>query len=274
MLRSERVSDLIRLERSGGVSTITLNRPDRLNAFAGTMREELLGAVESVAGDLRTRVVVITGAGRGFCAGGDLEFMAELKARNAPFREMAHNMDLGRRIVTALRSLERPVIAAVNGVATGAGLSLALACDLRIASEAASFGATFSRVGLHPDWGGSYFLPRLVGTSRALRMAWTGEMIPAAEALALGLVDQVTTADDHMTTVAEVAGRLAEGPSVSIEWIKRVIYQGERLDLRTMIALEMEAQEACWESPDSAEGIAAFREKREPRFSFRGRTES
>jgi 2-(1,2-epoxy-1,2-dihydrophenyl)acetyl-CoA isomerase len=268
------MSDLIRLEHSAGVATITLNRPDRLNAFAGTMREELLGAVESVSADLRTRVLVITGAGRAFCAGGDLEFMAELKARNAPFREMAHNMDLGRRIVTALRALERPVIAAVNGVATGAGLSLALACDLRIASEAASFGATFSRVGLHPDWGGSYFLPRLVGTSRALRMAWTGEMVSAAEGLAIGLVDQVTPADDHMTTVTELAGRLADAPPVSIEWIKRVIYQSEHSDLSTTIGLEMEAQEECWESRDSAEGILAFREKRRPRFTEPGRSGS
>jgi 2-(1,2-epoxy-1,2-dihydrophenyl)acetyl-CoA isomerase len=261
------MSDTIRLKTSGGVSVITLNRPDKMNAFAGTMREELLSAVESVSADLRTRVLVVTGAGRAFCAGGDLEFMAALKSRNAPFREMRHNMDLGRRIVTALRALERPVIAAVNGVATGAGLSLALACDLRIASEAASLGATFSRVGLHPDWGASWFLPRLVGTSRALRMAWTGAMISPAEALAIGLVDQVTPAADHMTTVMEMAGKLAESSPVSLEWIKRSIYQGAECDLTTMFAHEMEAQEACWQSPESTEGITAFREKRRPRFT-------
>jgi 2-(1,2-epoxy-1,2-dihydrophenyl)acetyl-CoA isomerase len=257
---------MVLVHREAGVGTITLNRPYKLNALAGTMREELLGAVESLAADLRTKVVVITGSGRGFCAGGDLDFMARLKAESGSFKPMAHNMELGRRIVTAIRSMERPVIAAVNGVATGAGLSLALACDLRIASEAATFGATFARVGLHPDWGTTYFLPRLVGTPRALRLIWTGEVITAADAFSIGLADQVVPADDHRNTVMELARKLADAPAVPVAWAKRAIYRSRYSELNDMLGVELEAQEDCWMSPDSTEGIQAFLEKRRPRF--------
>jgi enoyl-CoA hydratase/carnithine racemase len=266
---TQATSGAIRIDRDDGVATITLDRPDKMNALAGTMREDLLNAVESIAADLRTRVVILTGRGRAFCAGGDIEIMAGLKEQSASFRAMAQNMELGRRIVTALRSLERPVIAAVNGAATGAGLSLCLACDLRIASEAASFGATFSRIGLHPDWGGTYYLPRLVGIPAALRLIWTGEVISAAEAHRIGLVDQVLPADDHWKSVMELARNLAQAPPVSVEWAKRVVYQSHQADLNTIFSMEMEAQEACWESPDSAEGIKAFQERRRPQFTGR-----
>lgn len=264
------MEQLILLERTDSIVTIRLNRPDRLNAFVGTMRTQLLAAVESVSADLSARVLIITGAGRAFCAGGDIEQMADLKRRHADFCEIGKLMDVGRRVVMALRQLDRPVIAALNGPATGAGLNLALACDLRIASEAASFGATFSRIGLMGDWGGTYFLPRLVGTSAALRMFWTGDVLKADEALRLGLVDQVVPADDHMTTVEELARRLAAAPPTAVEWAKRAVYQSHAASLRDMLMLEIEAQQDCWESEDSREGIMAFVEKRLPRFS-RGR---
>lgn len=259
------------LDRSGGIATITLNRPDRLNAFAGTMRTQLLSAVESVAADLSARVLIITGAGRAFCAGGDIDYMADLKQRNADFCEIGKLMDVGRRVVLALRSFDRPVIAAVNGPATGAGLNLALACDLRIASEAASLGATFSRIGLMGDWGGTYFLPRLVGTSAALRMFWTGDVLKADEALRLGLVDQVVPADDHRATVNDLARRLADAPPTAVEWAKRAVYRSNGASLRDMLMMEMEAQQDCWESEDSREGIRAFVEKRKPEFTKRSR---
>lgn len=261
------MESLVLKERDGGVAIITLNRPDKLNAFAGDMRQQLLSAVESVAADLSVRVLVITGAGRGFCAGGDVEYMAELKRRGAGFDELRKLMDTGRRVVTALRNFERPVIAAVNGVATGAGLNLALACDLRIASEAAAFGATFSRIGLSADWGGSYFLPRLVGASAALKMLWTGEVLKADEALRLGLVDQVVPADDHRATVMELAQKLAAAPAVSVEMAKRAVCRCCNSNLPEMLQFEMEAQQACWESADSTEGIMAFVEKRKALFN-------
>ena len=258
---------LVLKERDGVVAVITLNRPEKLNAFAGDMRQQLLAAVESVAADLTVRVLVITGAGRGFCAGGDVEYMAELKRQGAGFEEVHKLMDVGRRVVTALWNFERPVLAAVNGPATGAGLNLALACDLRIASEAATFGATFSRIGLSADWGGTYFLPRLIGASGALRMLWTGEVIKADEALRLGLVDQVVPANDHRATVMELAQKLAAAPAVSVEMAKRAICRCCNSNLLEMLQFEMEAQQACWESADSAEGIAAFVEKRKALFN-------
>lgn len=261
------MEQLVRLERTDSIATIVLNRPDKLNAFSGTMRTQLLAAVESVAADLSVRVLVITGAGRAFCAGGDIEYMAELKRKNAEFCEISKLMDMGRRVVTALRHIDRPVIAAVNGPAAGAGLNLALACDLRIASEAATFGATFSRIGLMVDWGGSYFLPRLVGTAAALRMLWTGDVLKAEEALRLGLIDQVVPADDHLTVVAELARRLAAAPPTAVEWAKRAVYRSHSASLRDMLMLEIEAQQDCWESEDSREGIQAFVEKRTPKFN-------
>lgn len=260
------MSSPILLDIRDQVATITLNRPEKMNALAGTMRGDLLQAIESVAADLEVRVLVITGAGKAFCAGGDIDYMAELKRQDAPFQKIGALMDCGRRVVTALQNLGRPVIAAVNGPAAGAGLNLALACDLRIASDAASFGATFSRIGLHPDWGGTWFLPRLVGPSRALKMIWTGEIVGAAEAHRIGLVDEVVPAAELGAAVAALAGRLAQAPPVAVEYAKRAIAMSDRAGLLEMIGFEMEAQEACWESRDSAEGINAFIEKRTPRF--------
>src|SRR5882672_2368925 len=186
--------NMIRTETNNHITTITLNRPEKLNAFSGTMREELLAALRAAADDPGCRVVVITGAGRAFCAGGDVEYMSGLQKEGNvdAFRKL---LDAGRDIVTTIVEMPKPVIASVNGVAAGAGCNLALACDYRIASEMAKLGETFVRIGIHPDWGGTWLLPRMVGTGRALEMMMTGRMVDAAEAFAIGIVERVVAVD-------------------------------------------------------------------------------
>jgi enoyl-CoA hydratase/carnithine racemase len=256
----------IRFELRDGIATITLDRAEKMNAFAGSMREDLLRAIEAAVVDPAARVLVITGAGRAFCAGGDIDNMARLKSEGAPFDEIEALMGAGAAVVRALQAFDRPTLAAVNGPAAGAGLGLALACDLRLAADTATFGATFSRIGLHPDWGCSWSLPRLVGPSRALRMIWTGEVIDAAHAARIGLVDQLVPTGDFQNSVAALAKRLAAAPPVAVARAKQAIERSARATLEEMLAFEVEAQRAAWESSDSGEGIAAFVEKRPPRF--------
>ena len=260
------VTDLILLESAGGVATLTLNRPAKLNAFADDMREQLVAALERVAADPGARVLVIAGAGRAFCAGGDVHHMARLKERGAGFEELRPLLEAGRAAVARLAALPMPTIAAVNGVAAGAGLNLALACDLRIASDHASFGETFARIGLHPDWGGSYFLPRLVGLAKALELCWLGDMVDAAEALRIGLVNRVVPAEALMNEVGALAARLAQSPRASLRLVKQTLAASFPRTLDRCFDAEMEAQASCWETPDVAEGLAAFVEKRPPRF--------
>jgi 2-(1,2-epoxy-1,2-dihydrophenyl)acetyl-CoA isomerase len=243
---------------ANGIATITLNRPEKLNAFTGTMREDLLAALQSCERDDAARVVVITGAGRAFCAGGDVEYMASLQAANdtTSFRKL---LDAGRDVVLQIVSMEKPVIASINGVAAGAGCNLALACDYRIASDQAKLGETFVRIGLHPDWGGTWLLPRLVGRSRALELCMTGRMIGAAEALAIGMVDRV--AADVASETETFARAIADGPPLAIRAIKRALNASERNDLRAQLELEAEQQLRCFESEDAKERIAAFTRK-------------
>lgn len=243
------------------ITTITLNRPEKLNAFAGTMREDLLAALRGAEG----RVVVITGAGKAFCAGGDVDFMSRLqKDRDVEsFRKL---LDAGREIVTQIASMSQPVIASVNGVAAGAGCNLALACDYRIASEQAKLGETFVRIGIHPDWGGTWTLPRLVGTSRAMEIMMTGRMVDAAEALAIGMVDRVVAADELAAETEKLALAFAAGPPIAIAGIKRALAASRTNGLREQIDLESEHQLRAFASADAAEGMAAFFEKRPPAF--------
>lgn len=260
------MSDLVLLEVRDGIATLTLNRPEKLNAFAADMRERLAEALDRVTADPNVRVLVITGAGRAFCAGGDIQHMVGLKGRDATFEEFEPMLDAGRIAVTKLRTLEIPVVARIQGAAAGAGLNLALACDLRIASDQASFGETFVRLGLHPDWGGTYFLPRLVGLPRALELCWLGDMIDAVEALRIGLVNRVVphaTLDDE---VDALTSRLAAAPQTSIRRIKRSLTAAAGASLEQCIENEFDAVAACWASPDVAEGVRAFVEKRPPRF--------
>ncbi|HYC93475.1 MAG TPA: enoyl-CoA hydratase-related protein [Thermoanaerobaculia bacterium] len=245
----------INVERDGGVATITLNRPDKLNAFTGTMREDLLAALRECERD----VVVLTGAGRAFCAGGDVEYMHSLQQDNdvAAFRGL---LDAGRDVILQIAAMPKPVIAAVNGVAAGAGCNLALACDYRIAAETARLSESFVKIGLHPDWGGTWLLPRLVGRSRALEILMTGRMVEAAEALAIGMVDRV--AADALAEAQTLARTLAANSALAIMGIKRALLLAERNDLESQLELEAEHQVECFQSEEAISRIAAFATKR------------
>jgi len=256
-------------EVKDGIATLTLNRPDRLNALGGTLRDDLFDAVTRSAADPEVRVMVVTGAGKGFCSGGDVKAMGEAKAgqRERPLIEkIAPSRD---RTLLAMREAPQPIIAAVNGAAAGAGMNLALGCDIRIASTAAKFTQAFVKRGLHPDWGGTYFLPRVVGTAKACEMIFTGEVIDAAEALRLGIVSRVVAPEELMPTAYELARRIAAGPPVAIRLAKRSIYANEDLDLRAALQNETMAQNICFETEDATEGIRAFGEKRAPAFKGR-----
>jgi enoyl-CoA hydratase/carnithine racemase len=242
------------------VATITLNRPDKLNAFTGTMREDLLDALRACERDESVRVVVLTGAGRAFCAGGDVEYMATLQQTNdvESFRKL---LDAGRDIVLQLASMPKPVIASVNGVAAGAGCNLALACDFRIASETAKLSESFVKIGLHPDWGGTWLLPRLVGRSRAFELLASGRMVEASEAVAIGMVDRVVPAAELAGETAKLAQSFAVSSPLAVAGIKRALSAGERNDLRTQLDLEAEHQVGCFQSDEARARIAAFAKK-------------
>ena len=256
----------IQIATADCIQTITLNRPDRLNAFIGHMRRDLAEALEHAGSDRSVRVVIITGAGRAFCAGGDIAFMAELmQRRNA--EEFSRILGAGRRVILAIRQMTKPVIASINGPASGAGCNLALACDLRIASTDASFSQSFLKVGLHPDWGGTFFLPRLVTPNKACELFFLGESIDAAEALRLNIVNQVVAPEDLEAATLELAERLRAAPPLALAAAKQAIYASEGADLDEMLRYETEAQLRCFESDDGHEGVRAFLEKREPRFT-------
>jgi len=246
--------------RDGGVLTITLNRPDVLNAFNAAMHAGLAGALKE-ARDRSVRAVVITGAGRGFCVGQDL----------TEFREAPG--DIGDRLrltyhpnVLAIRALEKPVIAAVNGAAAGAGLSFACACDIRLASDAATFVPAFINVGLVPDSGGTFFLARLLGPARAFEWMTAGRRLTAAEAHALGLVSEVVEADALASRAAEVATTLAELPTRAIGMTKRLFDRAPTSRLEEQLEREAQLQTAATQTEDFREGVAAFLEKRPPNF--------
>jgi 2-(1,2-epoxy-1,2-dihydrophenyl)acetyl-CoA isomerase len=250
----------VEVGRDGGVQTITLNRPEKLNAFTRTLHAELQAALEE-ARDPAVRAVVITGAGRGFSAGQDLGAFGEAGDVAAMLRATYHVN------VKAIRSLEKPVLAAVNGVCAGAGLSLACACDIRLASDAALFVPGFVGIGLIPDSGGTYFLQRLLGTARAFEWMTSNRRLTAAEAHAWGLVSEVVEADSFATHVDERAAELAAGPTRAIALTKRLYDEAASSTLEEQLEREAEAQAEAAQTDDFREGVAAFGEKREARFS-------
>ncbi len=260
--------ELVLLSQAEGIATLTLNRPDKLNAFADDMRDALASALDRVAAQPDTRVLVVTGAGRAFCAGGDIQHMVRLKERNAAYEEFVPLLEAGREGISRLAALPIPVIAAINGPAAGGGLNLALACDLRIASDQATFGETFVRLGLHADWGGTYFLPRLVGTSKAFELCWLGDMIDASEALRIGLVNRVVPHARLGEEVGAIAARLAAAPQASLRLVKQTLTAAAHRSLAECMATEIEAQRLCWGTADVAEGTRAFVERRPPRFGL------
>jgi 2-(1,2-epoxy-1,2-dihydrophenyl)acetyl-CoA isomerase len=250
---------MINLSIENGIATITLNRPEKLNAFSGTMREDLLRALRQAGDDATCRVVVITGAGRAFCAGGDVEFMHGLQQRrdSDAFGKL---LDAAGSIVMQIVEMPKPVIASINGIAAGAGCNLALACDYRIASESAKLGETFVRIGLHPDWGGTWLLPRLVGHSIAFELMTTGRLIDAQEALQIGMIDRI--ASDPAAEALTLASAIAAAPHEVIADIKRALARSVSNDLRAQLQLERENQLRAFLSTEAAERIAAFVEKR------------
>jgi 2-(1,2-epoxy-1,2-dihydrophenyl)acetyl-CoA isomerase len=250
-------------EQEGGVTTLTLNRPEALNALNAQMRRDLLGAINTARKDEGTRVVVITGAGRGFCSGADLrggsterQFRRVLTSEYNP-------------LIEAIRRLPKPVVAAVNGVAAGAGVSLALSADLVIAAEDARFMPAFNRIGLVPDSGLSRILVRALGRHRAMAILLGERELGAAEARDLGLVAAVVPTDRLADAARELAGRLATAPTRAIGLTKRLVGAAEDASLADTLAAEAALQEVAGRTEDHAEGVAAFTEKREPRFSGR-----
>jgi 2-(1,2-epoxy-1,2-dihydrophenyl)acetyl-CoA isomerase len=247
--------------RDGAVLTITLNRPDVLNAFNAAMHKALAAALKEARDDA-VRAVVITGAGRGFCVGQDL----------TEFREAPG--DIGDRLrasyhpnVLAIRALEKPVIAAVNGAAAGAGLSFACACDIRLAADTAAFVPAFINIGLVPDSGGSFFIARLLGPARAFEWMSSGRRLTAAEAHAWGLVSEVVLADDLAPRAAELAAELAALPTRGVGMTKRLFDRAPNATLQEQLEWEAQLQTAATQTADFREGVAAFLEKRPPKFT-------
>ncbi|HSE95290.1 MAG TPA: enoyl-CoA hydratase [Methylomirabilota bacterium] len=248
-----------------GIATLTLNRPDKLNAFTHQMIDRWGTVLTEAQADPAVRVVVVTGAGRAFCAGGDVARMGTgtptaLDHKNFLWEHI-------HRIPRALEALDKPVIAMVNGLAVGAGMGMALMCDLRLAADTARFSTGYAKVGLVPGDGDTYFLPRLVGTARALELLWTADFVEAAEAERLGIVNRVVPAARLAEETVALARRLAEGPQVALRMIKRLVYQSMRLDLRTHLDLVSSHMAVVRDTADHREGVQAFKEKRPPRFT-------
>ncbi len=253
--------------QDGPVATLLLNRPEKLNALDEGMREGLSAALSTLAHDPVLRVGIITGAGRAFCAGGDIDRMRELKEthQSATFRRY---IEAGHELVRKIRRLPKLVVACVNGPAAGAGVNLALACDLRIASESATFTQAFLPIGLHPDWGGTFLLPRLIGIGRAIEMFILGEPLNAAEAHRLGLVNFLAPPDQLAGETRKLSERLAAAPALPVALLKQALYERLETKLDLMMQHEVDAQMKCFDSEDFTEGLRAFLEKR--RANFKG----
>lgn len=257
------------LDLHEGVQTITLNRPNQLNAITGTTWQTLADVVRAAERDQAVKVLVLTGAGRAFSSGADVgEFKAAFQSGERP--EVGGLLrTVINPLIQRLHSMEKPVLAAVNGVAAGAGMGLALACDIRYAAESARFVLAFVNIGLVPDAGCTYFLPRLVGASKALELAWTGAPIGAAEALDLGLVNRVLPDAEVLSAAQSLGARLAQGPSTALALMKRGFSQAHELPLGRVLEAEAGYQAIAGRTRDFMEGVGAFLEKRTPTFSGR-----
>lgn len=251
--------------KQDGIATLVMNRPDRLNALNTKLVATLNDVIGRIATDESIRAVVLTGAGRAFCAGGDLALIGEGRATGQT-QQLEALLTAGMQVVAKMRTMPQPVIAAVNGAAAGAGMNLALAADLRIAAEEAMFGQNFAKVGLFPDFGGTYFLPQLVGPAKAAELFYTGDMIDAKTALRLGIVNQVVPAAQLEAEVKALAQKIAQGPPLAIRAIKKTLFAGEAEKMDLALAREVDEQVRCYRSDDCAEGIRAFFEKRPPQF--------
>jgi enoyl-CoA hydratase/carnithine racemase len=254
----------VAFERKDGIGTVTLNRPEKLNAISTELALELVNVLARVESDDQTRGVIITGAGRAFSAGGDVEFMQH-HVDAGDWAAVRDLLDAGARVVSLLHGMAKPTVAVLNGPAVGAGASLALACDLRIASPVASFGLVFSRLGLHPDWGGTYFLPRLVGSGKALELILSGDVIPADEAFRLGIFNRIVPADQLLAAARETAQTFAAKSPLALKLARQAVHDSVNMSLAEVLDLEIANQLQCFPSPQAKAGIAAFLARRQPK---------
>lgn len=252
-------------ERKNGIGRLTLNRPERLNAFSPKMHAELRSLLSDIAEDTETRVIVITGAGRGFCSGADLAAGQLETTPEGPDLGLALERDYNP-LIQSIQNLEKPIIAAVNGPAAGAGMSLALACDFTVAAESATFLQAFCNIGLVPDAGSTFFLPRLVGQARAAYLAMLGEKIPAKTAADWGLIWKSVPDDQFEAEISALATRLAAGPTKALGLIKRALHQSWKNDLAQQLDMECRSQREAGRTRDFFEGVQAFLMKRPAKF--------
>ena len=257
--------ETITYDKNEAVATISLNRPKVLNSFNGAMHEEIRDAFDAAAEDDEVRAIVLRGEGRGFSTGADLSEITENGDEEPDLGQ--HLRETYSRLVTRLVEIEKPVVASLHGPVYGAGMGIALACDLRIAAESTKFSVAFIKIGLMPDAGVSFFLPRIVGLGRAMEMSMLGEAVEADEAYRIGLVNKVVAEEDLADETAALAGRLAGLPTKALGRIKQSLYGSFENDLRTALEKEAEGQTFCGHTKDHKEGVAAFREKRQASFT-------
>ena len=255
----------LKFEANNGIATITLNRPEKLNAFTDEMLEQWLRSLEKCRADEDIRVIVITGTGRAFTTGGDIGGFAAIASMTAAGIK-ARAVEGIQQLPRAIAELDKPVIAALNGFATGGGLDIALACDIRFAAESARFAETYVRMGLIPGAGGAYLLPRIVGVAKALEMLWGAEFIDAREAERIGLVNKVFADAELMTGTYEFARRVADGAPLAVQLIKRIVRLGLNKDLPTALEIAAANLPIVRSSEDHLEAVAASKEKRQPKF--------
>ncbi len=261
--------NILLVEKKDGVSIISLNRPDKLNAFSDELSFKLQDVLKEAEKDKTVRAIVLTGSGRGFCSGQDLanrSFSDNSKERPSLGDSIRRRYN---PIILRLRRMEKPIVAAVNGVAAGAGASLAFACDFRIVSEGAVFVQSFTKVGLVPDSGSTFFLPRLIGLTKAFELMITADKLDARQALELGLVNKVVAPENVMKEALELAAKLAKGPTMAFGLTKRAVNKAIFQDLEELLEYEAQLQEIAGRSDDFQEGVKAFLEKRQPAYCGR-----
>jgi 2-(1,2-epoxy-1,2-dihydrophenyl)acetyl-CoA isomerase len=258
--------DLIETVKDG-VATLTLNRPENLNALSDEIRHGLLEALYRLGHDNAIGCIILTGAGRGFCAGGDVKTMAGRSARG--FEERAEGIRQSNRVSLMMHNLPKPVLGMINGVAVGAGLSMAAACDIRVAAKSARFGTGFIKIGLSGDWGGTWTLTRLVGTAKARELFFTGDIIDAEEAHRIGLVNKVVEDADLLTATMTLAHKIASMPHIALGYTKKNLAVAETGDFATSLEMEAVNQARCSQMEDHREAVQAFKEKRKPVFAGR-----
>ena len=256
--------EVLAVETRGAVRVLRIDRPKRLGAFNWQMIDEWAAALVAAREDPDVRAVVLTGTGRGFCAGVDLDEF--LSGGSAPIDRKRVLTDRVHKVARAVEDLDKPLICCVNGLAVGAGMDMALMCDIRLAAESATFSEGYINIGLVPGDGGSYLLPRLVGTARALELLWTGQAVSATDALAMGIVSHVYPDDEVLDRTLALAELIAAKSPIAVRMIKRSVYQSERLDLRTSLNLVSSHMGIVQSTLDQAEALAAFRERRPPHF--------